>query len=135
MRNRKDRLIARSDDSGRTTRSSGATLRPLAIASGFGCSVVAILAVLIGGGIVIDRHFGTAPIWTLIGIVLGIIAVGGEYWTLIRASREGIGTRGKAATIDGPRRSPPPGWADEDDDETVAMTTDRHIRDERSHQE
>lgn len=116
MRNRKDGPISGADEREKATRSTNNTLRPLAIASGFGCTVVAILVVLVGGGILIDRHFDTAPVWTLVGIVLGVVAIGGEYWTLIRASRGGIGTRRNAATNDRPRRSPPPGWADEEDD-------------------
>ncbi len=45
-------------------------------ASGIGCTVVVSLLVCIGGGVLLDRWLGTAPVMVLLGIVAGMIAAG-----------------------------------------------------------
>lgn len=88
------------------------TLRSVALASGFGCSVISILVLLVGGGLLLDRHFETSPLWALIGISLGLITIVTEFAFLIRSSRrESTTTSGRVR-----RPAPPvrPDWDDED---------------------
>lgn len=91
---------------GLTTTGSASMLRPLAIASGLGCTTVVIFAIFIGGGLWLDHHFDTSPVWTLIGIAVGVVALGAEFVTLARSSK-GIRWNNRGAR-------PVP---DEDDDE------------------
>ena len=63
------------------------TLRSVALASGFGCSVVSVLGLLVGGGVLLDQQRDSAPLWTLIGIALGLTAIVTEFAFLIRSSR------------------------------------------------
>ena len=53
-------------------------------AAGLGCSVVVTLVVLIGGGVLLDRAVDTAPIFTLIGVVVGLVAAGYQLYELTR---------------------------------------------------
>lgn len=50
--------------------------RAIGAASGMGCSIVAGLLLCIGGGIFLDKWLGTAPILTLLGVVLGLVLSG-----------------------------------------------------------
>jgi ATP synthase protein I len=50
--------------------------RAIGAASGIGCSVVAGLLLCIGGGILLDKWLGTLPIFTLVGVVLGLAVSG-----------------------------------------------------------
>lgn len=61
-----------------------ARLGAVGIASGLGCSVVVSLLVFIGGGVLLDRSFDTAPLWTLVGVAIGLIASGYQLWELTR---------------------------------------------------
>ena len=63
------------------------TLRSVALATGFGCSVVTVLGLLVGGGLLLDQQRDSAPLWTLIGIALGLVAIVTEFAFLIRSSR------------------------------------------------
>lgn len=54
------------------------------VAAGLGCSVVVSLIVTIGGGLLLDRAVGTEPIFTLIGVALGLLAAGYQLWELTR---------------------------------------------------
>ncbi len=45
----------------------------IGVASGLGCTVVVSLLLCIGGGIVLDRWLETSPIFTLIGMGLGLV--------------------------------------------------------------
>lgn len=56
-------------------------------AVGLGCSIVVTLVGLIGGGVVLDRFFDTAPTLTLIGIGLGLAAAGYELYELAQIGR------------------------------------------------
>jgi ATP synthase protein I len=50
--------------------------RAIGAASGIGCSVVASLLLCIGGGILLDKWLGTLPIFTLVGVALGLAVSG-----------------------------------------------------------
>lgn len=47
-----------------------------------GFSMVATLVVMIGGGLLLDRWLGTAPVLTLIGVALGLIGAGYQLYEL-----------------------------------------------------
>ncbi len=83
------------------------TLRSVALATGFGCSVVTVLGLLVGSGVLLDRRLDSAPLWTLIGIALGLIAIVTEFAFLIRSSRREstgatrvVGRRARPVEID-----------------------------------
>ena len=61
-----------------------AQLGAIGVASGLGCSVVVSLIVLIGGGILLDRRFDTAPVLTLVGVALGLVVAGYQLYELSR---------------------------------------------------
>lgn len=85
----------------------------IASASGLGCSVVASLLLAIGGGIIVDRWAGTAPIFTILGVVLGVATAGYILYQLTMLSRPSPGERPPA------KRSgtKPPVEPDDEDDE------------------
>lgn len=56
-------------------------------AVGLGCSIVVTLVGLIGGGVALDRLFGTEPALTLIGTSLGLVAAAYELYELARIGR------------------------------------------------
>lgn len=51
-------------------------LRVVGAATGIGCSTAVALIMCIVGGILIDGWLGTTPIFTLVGIVLGLAVAG-----------------------------------------------------------
>lgn len=57
-------------------------LGTLGVASGLGCSIVVSLVVFIVGGIFLDRYLGTAPIFLLVGVGIGLIAAGYQLYEL-----------------------------------------------------
>ena len=59
-------------------------LRAIGVATGLGCSIVAALVLCIGGGVWLDSRFGTTPVLTLIGVVLGLAAAGYQLWELAK---------------------------------------------------
>jgi F0F1-type ATP synthase assembly protein I len=59
-------------------------LRVIGVATGLGCSIVVALVLCIGGGVVLDRQFGTSPILTLLGVALGLAAAGYQLWELAK---------------------------------------------------
>lgn len=59
-------------------------VRVVGVATGLGCSIVAALVLCIGGGVFLDRQFGTMPVLTLIGVVLGLAAAGYQLWELAK---------------------------------------------------
>ena len=68
----------------------------LAVTMGFGIAIS--LAVLVGGGVWLDIRLNSAPLWTIIGLALGLIAAGYQLYELVMASRKDrkpgpIGTR------------------------------------------
>jgi ATP synthase protein I len=66
---------------------NGTQWRAVGLAAGLGCSVVAGLIVCILGGVLLDRWLETTPLFTLIGVLLGILAAGGQLYRLARAGR------------------------------------------------
>ncbi len=65
----------------------------IANASGLGCSVVASLLLTIIGGLLLDRWAGTSPIFTIVGIFLGVATAGYLLYQLAMLSRPGPGER------------------------------------------
>jgi ATP synthase protein I len=59
-------------------------LRVIGVATGLGCSVVVALVLCIGGGMLLDRQFGTSPLFTLAGVVLGLATAGYQLWELAK---------------------------------------------------
>jgi F0F1-type ATP synthase assembly protein I len=59
-------------------------VRVIGVATGLGCSIVAALMLCIGGGVLLDRYFGTEPVLTLLGVVLGLIVAGYQLWELAK---------------------------------------------------
>jgi F0F1-type ATP synthase assembly protein I len=59
-------------------------LRVIGVATGLGCSIVAALVLCIGGGVFLDRQFGTTPVLTLIGVALGLVVAGYQLWELAK---------------------------------------------------
>ena len=82
-------------------------LRAIGAATGLGCSVVVVLGLLIGGGIALDQRFDSSPIWTLSGVILGLICAGVLLYELAKTGRGGT----KAA----PPRSPAREWTADGD--------------------
>lgn len=62
--------------------------KAIAVASGLGCAVVASLVVFIGLGVFIDQRFGLAPVFTLIGVAIGLIAAGYQLYELTLIGRK-----------------------------------------------
>ena len=72
-------------------------------ATGLGCSVVVSLLITLVGGVYLDRWLGTEPIFTLVGLVLGLATAGYmlyELATLGQPSKR----RGRQADADGGER-------------------------------
>ena len=90
----------------------GSTVRSVALASGFGCSVIALLVLFVGGGLLLDRHYASTPLWTLVGVAVGLIAIVAEFAFLVRSSRrESAASPGRRAVRP---RTINPEWDDED---------------------
>lgn len=100
--------MAKGDTTGSNRGNS--TLRILGLTSGLGCSVAFVLIAFIGGGIFLDGRLDSAPIWTLVGVAAGILAVGIELTAIIRISRE------RSAQTPWPRSSRPPDPDEAEDD-------------------
>jgi ATP synthase protein I len=62
-------------------------LKVIGLAAGLGCSVVASLIICVLGGVLLDRWLDTTPIFTLAGVLLGILAAGSQLWRLARSGR------------------------------------------------
>lgn len=56
-------------------------------ASGIGCSIVVTLIAFIGGGIALDSVMDKSPLFTLIGVALGLIGAGYELFELAQMGR------------------------------------------------
>ncbi|HET8524091.1 MAG TPA: AtpZ/AtpI family protein [Thermomicrobiales bacterium] len=56
-------------------------------AAGIGCSIVVSLVFFIVGGVILDRLTDRSPLFTLIGVVIGLIAAGYELLELSRVGR------------------------------------------------
>jgi len=73
------------------TQESQRDWQAVGIASGLGCSVVVSLLLCAGGGILLDRWLGTAPILLFVGLVLGLGAAG---YSLYELAVLGVPNRG-----------------------------------------
>lgn len=62
--------------------------RAVGVASGLGCSIVASLIIFIGIGVFIDQRYDLAPIFTLIGVALGLVAAGYQLYELTLIGRK-----------------------------------------------
>jgi F0F1-type ATP synthase assembly protein I len=56
-------------------------------ALGLGCSIVTSIILFIGGGIALDSWTGLSPVFTLIGVALGLIAAGYQLYELAQIGR------------------------------------------------
>jgi F0F1-type ATP synthase assembly protein I len=63
-------------------------LHAIGIASSLGFSLVATLVVLIGGGVLLDQWLDTSPLFTLIGVALGLIAAAYQLYELTLLGRK-----------------------------------------------
>ena len=66
-----------------------AELNQVAVATGLGCSIVASIVLTIGGGVLLDRAFDTSPIFTLIGLALGLFTAGYQLYELATMGQKG----------------------------------------------
>lgn len=64
-------------------------VRAAGVAAGLGCSIVASLILLIGGGVALDRWLDTAPVFILIGVALGLAVAGYQLYELTQVGRKG----------------------------------------------
>ncbi len=87
-------------------------------AAGLGCSIVVTIVLCIGAGIVIDERTGWSPVFTLVGVVLALIAAGYQLYELTLIGRAGREPGPVTRQIErvaarrpsrGRRRSSPPG--------------------------
>ncbi len=84
----------------------------IGVASGIGCTVVVSLLLCIGGGIILDRWLDTSPVFTLIGMALGLAAAGYSLYELavLGDTRRGVVKLHKHSAdvaVDGDERSRP----------------------------
>ncbi len=68
--------------------SSGRDFQSIGVASSLGFGIALSLALLVGGGVWLDTRFDTTPVWTLIGLVLGMVAAGYQLYELVLVSRK-----------------------------------------------
>ncbi len=88
-----------------------AQLSAAGAAAGLGCSIVATIVVMVGGGILLDRVLDTSPVLTLVGVAIGLA---GAMYQLFELSRVGRPpdqappiTKGLARLRAGVRRTSP----------------------------
>jgi ATP synthase protein I len=74
-------------DQGENPRENHRQLKAMGLAAGLGCSVVTGLVIFILGGVMLDRWLETTPLFTLIGVLLGILAAGSQLYRLARIGR------------------------------------------------
>jgi F0F1-type ATP synthase assembly protein I len=105
-----------------------ARLRAIGLALEFGFTTMGALAICLGGGIWLDRRFGTAPLLTLLGLLLAFITVGYNLYQLATVRIGPSRPRKPAATQSSQPRRPANNWdddeRDEDDDWPVRRRTD-----------
>ena len=56
-------------------------------AAGLGCSIVVSIILCIGGGVAIDNWLDLSPLFTLIGVALGLLAAGYQLYELTQIGR------------------------------------------------
>lgn len=74
-------------DRGENPQGRRSQLKAVGLAAGLGCSVVAGLIIFIVGGVFLDRWLDSTPLFTLLGVLLGILAAGGQLYRLARVGR------------------------------------------------
>ena len=57
-------------------------------ALGLGCSIVTSIILWVVGGILLDKWLDTAPIFTLIGIALGLVTAGYQLYELAQVGQK-----------------------------------------------
>lgn len=62
-------------------------IRAIGTAASLGFSMVATLVLMIGGGVLLDRWLDTSPVFTLIGVALGLVAAGYQLYELALLGR------------------------------------------------
>ena len=67
---------------------SGRDLQSIGTAVTLGFGVAVSLAVLAGGGVWLDTRFDTAPLWSLVGLFLGLVSAGYQLYELVLASQK-----------------------------------------------
>jgi F0F1-type ATP synthase assembly protein I len=91
-------------------------LRAIGLALEFGFTTMGALALCLGGGIWLDKRFGTSPLLLLIGLLLAFITVG---YNLYQLATVRIGPRRPqkpAATQSSQSRRPASNWDDDERD-------------------
>lgn len=73
--------------------------RSIGVAAGLGFSVVISLIVFIGVGVFLDQRFDKAPLFTLVGVAIGLVAAGYQLYELTQIGRDGQGGGPVARTI------------------------------------
>jgi F0F1-type ATP synthase assembly protein I len=51
-----------------------------------GCAIAATIVLAVVGGVAVDQLLDTPPIFTLIGVALGLVAAGYQLWELAQLS-------------------------------------------------
>lgn len=62
--------------------------KAIGVASGLGCSIVVSLLLFIGIGVFVDQRFDVAPVFTLIGVAIGLVAAGYQLYELTLIGRK-----------------------------------------------
>ena len=105
-----------------------ARLRAIGLALEFGFTTIGALALCLGGGIWLDRRFGTAPLLTLLGLLLAFLTVGYNLYQLATVRIGPSRPRKPAAAQSNQPRRPANSWdddeRDEDEDWPVRRRTD-----------
>ncbi|CAA9578230.1 MAG: hypothetical protein AVDCRST_MAG18-2797 [uncultured Thermomicrobiales bacterium] len=89
-------------------------LRLVGLSLEFGFTIVGAFVIFMGGGIWLDRRFGTSPLFLLIGMALAFIAIGYTLYEIAtigykpRAAKVATGTKAPVAPP-----APTRGWDDE----------------------
>ena len=105
-----------------------ARLRVIGLALEFGFTTIGAFVICLGGGIWLDRRFGTSPLLLLVGLLLALITVGYNLYQLATVRVGPSRPRKSAAAQSSQSRRPPSNWdddeRDEDDDWPVRRRTD-----------
>lgn len=59
------------------------------VAAGLGCSIVVTTVLLIGGGLIVDQWRDSAPVFTLVGVGIALVAAGYQLYELAQIGRAG----------------------------------------------
>lgn len=94
-----------------------ARLRAIGLALEFGFTTMGALALCLGGGIWLDRRFGTAPLLTLLGLLLAFVTIGYNLYQLATVRIGPKRPRKPAAAQSSQSRRPVSNWDDEERDE------------------